>query len=159
MRNDPEHPLPEFTGQSIGKAPDKWSYGPEKKDRERLLRGAWNALGQLRAQRVTVVEVIRGYHLRGIMPLRRRALALWQMMPDKAPFEGTVTADPLPSAEEVKRRVAAAVGRDMPRFSPSRALPMLSDARTRALVSVLLLPFLICFDLSCSASPYFVFSR
>jgi len=30
LRNDPEHPLPAYTGEWIDKAPEKWSYGPEK---------------------------------------------------------------------------------------------------------------------------------
>ena len=36
--------------------------------------------------------------------------SLYEMKPDKGPFEGAVTANPLPSGDEIRRRVAQAVG-------------------------------------------------
>ena len=89
----------------------------------------------LRSHGVDMVAVIGGYHSRGIIPLRRRALRLYEMTPDKAPFEGTVTADPLPSVDEVWRRVGQAVRNSSVVWPPSQLLPMLLDEGTKAVVS------------------------
>ena len=62
------------------------------------------------------------------------------MTPDKAPFEGTVTANPLPTGDEIRHRVAQAVGNSQVAWPPSRWLPMLPDEGTKALVSFFL-PF------------------
>ena len=44
LKNDPESPLPEYDGKWIDWAPEKWSYGPEKADCERLIQGGWDTL-------------------------------------------------------------------------------------------------------------------
>ena len=57
------------------------------------------------------------------------------MTVDQTPFEGTVTADPLPSDTEVWRRVAQAVGDTRVKWPPADFLPMLPDDGTKSLVS------------------------
>jgi hypothetical protein len=63
-------------------------------------------LGRLRNARITLAEVIRQYHARGVVPLRRRPLLLCDMTADWAPWVGTMTALSPPSPLEVQRRVA-----------------------------------------------------
>jgi hypothetical protein len=79
--------------------------------------------------------VIGQYHARGVLPLRRRPLRLYEMMADRPPWEGTVTASSLPSSLEVHRCVAQAIGRSTYSWPPSRLLPMLPDAGTEKVVS------------------------
>ena len=136
LKNDPENPLPEFTGVSFPKAPDNWSHGPAKVDQERLLRGCWNVLGRLRELDVDLVVVISGYHERGIVPLQKRALQIYKMMPDKVPFKGMVAADHLPSRAEVRRRVTQAVGDSRIMCPPANLLPMLPDETTKSKVNL-----------------------
>jgi hypothetical protein len=82
-------------------------------------------LGHLRNAGITLAEVIGQYHARGVVPLRRRPLHLYDMTTDSPPWAGTVTALEPPSPLEVQRRVAQAIGRSNYSWPPSRMLPML----------------------------------
>ena len=106
----------------------------------RLLRGDLDSLKVLRSRGVDTVVVIGGYHARGIVPLWWWALHLYEMTPDKAPFEGMVMANPLPSGDEIRHQVTQAVGNSQVTWPPSRWLPMLPDEGTKSLVSFFL-PF------------------
>jgi hypothetical protein len=101
LRNDPEFALPAFTGNSVAESRRNWSNGPVKAEQEKILKNHWAVLGRLRGAGVTLAEVIGQYHARGVVPLRRRPLRLYEMMEDRPPWAGTVTAPLLPSPLEV----------------------------------------------------------
>jgi hypothetical protein len=92
-------------------------------------------LGCLRNAGITLAEVIGQYHARGVVPLRRRPLRLYDMTADRASWVATVTAPELPSPLEVQRRVAQAIGRATYSWLPSRMLLMLPNAGTGKFVS------------------------
>jgi hypothetical protein len=92
-------------------------------------------LGRLRNVGITLAEVIGQYHARGVVPLRRRPLRLYDMTADRPPWAGTVTALEPPSPLEVQRRVAQAIGRSTYSWPPSRMLPMLPNAGTEKFIS------------------------
>jgi hypothetical protein len=73
--NDPEHALPSYTGCSIAKSQRNWADGPTKKEQEKMLKPYWAMLGRLRNASITLAEVVRQYHARGVVPLRRRPSA------------------------------------------------------------------------------------
>jgi hypothetical protein len=75
-----------------------------------MLKSHWAMLGCLRNAEITLVEVVRQYHARGVVPLRRRLLRLCDMTADRAPWVRTVTTPELPSPLEVQHRVAQAIG-------------------------------------------------
>jgi hypothetical protein len=81
------------------------------------------------------VEVIRQYHAREVVPLRRWPLHLCEMMADRAPWEGTVTAPSLSSSLKVQHRVGQAIGRSTYLWPPSWLLQMLPNAGTKKFVS------------------------
>jgi hypothetical protein len=101
LRNDPEFTLPSYIGSSIAKSQRNWSDGPAKKEQEKILKQHWVVLGRLQDARVTLAKVIGQYHARGVMPLQMRPLRLCEMTADRAPWEGIVSAPPLPSSLEV----------------------------------------------------------
>jgi hypothetical protein len=82
--NDPKFALPAFTGNSIGQSRRNWSDGPAKAEQEKILKDHWAVLRRLRGAEVTLSEVLRQYHARGVMPLRRRPLRLCEMTADRA---------------------------------------------------------------------------
>jgi hypothetical protein len=125
LRNDPEHALPLYTGFSIAKSQRNWADGPANKEQDKMLKPHWVVLGRLRNAGITLAEVVRQYHARGVVPLRRRPLRLCDMTADRALWVGTVTAPELPSPLEVQRHVAQAIGRATYSWPPSRMLPML----------------------------------
>jgi hypothetical protein len=45
-------------------------------------------LGRLQGAGVTLAEVIGQYHARGVVPLRRRPLRLYEMTADRPPRQG-----------------------------------------------------------------------
>jgi hypothetical protein len=135
LRNDHEFALPSYTGNSIAKSQRNWTDGPAKKEQEKMLKLHWAVLGRLRDAGVTLAEVIGQYHARGVVPLRRRPLRLFEMTADRAPWEGIVTALFLPSSLEVQRRMAQAIERLTYSCPPSRLLPMLPNAGTEKFVS------------------------
>jgi hypothetical protein len=92
-------------------------------------------LGRLRNTGITLAEVVGQYHARGVVPLWRRPLRLYDMTADRSPWVGTVTAPELPSPLEVQRRVAQAIWRAIYSWPPSRMLPMLPNAGTEKFVS------------------------
>jgi hypothetical protein len=98
LRNNPEFALPAYTRNSIAKLQRNWSDGPAKTEQEKILEDHWVVLGRLRGAKVTLAEVIRQYHARGFVPLRRRPLRLYEMMADRPPWAGTVTAPVVPVA-------------------------------------------------------------
>jgi hypothetical protein len=110
-----------------------WADGPAKKEQEKKLKLHWAVLWRLRNAGVTRAEVIRQYHARGVVPLRRRLLRLCDMTVDRAPWVETVTAPSPPSPLEVQRRVARAIGRSSYSWLPSRLLPMLPNVGTENL--------------------------
>jgi hypothetical protein len=84
---------------------------------------------------VTLSEVLRQYHARGVVPLRRRPLRLCEMTADWAPWTGTVTAPTLPSPLEVQRSMAQAIGKLTYSWPPARLLLMLPHEGTEKFVS------------------------
>ena len=115
------------------------------KDRRDGLDTALDALHEVKSRGVDLAEVIGAYLLRGVVPLRRRPLKLYQMTQERAPFVGTVTADPLPTTDEVRRRVRIIVGNPSLDFPREGVLPMLPAPETVVLVSpifLLILPLL-----------------
>ncbi|XP_044357441.1 uncharacterized protein [Triticum aestivum] len=86
LKNDPECPLPVFTGGLHDTTPAAWSDGPEKKKQAKLLHGCPAAVTALQARGVDLATVIGGYLARGVVPLRRPALRLFEMTADRAPF-------------------------------------------------------------------------
>jgi hypothetical protein len=137
LQNDPEFALPSYIGCSFAKSQRNWADGPAKKEQEKMLKLHWVVLGRLRNAGVTLAEVIGQYHARGVVPLRRRLLRLCEMMADRAPWEGTVTALSPPLPLEVQRHVAQAIGRLTYSWLPSRLLPMLPNAGIEKFVSCL----------------------
>jgi hypothetical protein len=53
-----------------------------------MLKLHWAVLGRLRNAGVTLEEVIGQHHARGVVPLRRRPLCLYDMTTDRAPLGG-----------------------------------------------------------------------
>jgi hypothetical protein len=106
LQNEPKFALPTYTGNSIAESRRNWSDGPAKTEQEKILKDHWAVLRCLRGARVTLAEVLRQYHARGVVPLRRRALRLCELTADQPPWTGIVTAPSLPSPLEVQRRVA-----------------------------------------------------
>jgi hypothetical protein len=135
LRNDPEFALSSYIGNTIAESRRNWANDPSKTEQEKILKHHWAMLGRLRGARVTLAEVIGQYHTRGVVPLRRRSLHLYEMTADRAPWEGIVTASSLPSPLEVQSRVAQAIGRWTYSWPPSRLLPMLPNAGTENVVS------------------------
>jgi hypothetical protein len=133
LRNDPEFALPAYTGNSIAESRRNWSDGPAKTEKEKILKDRLAVLRRLRGAGVTLAEVLRQYHARGVVPLRRRPLCLCEMTADWPPWTGTVTAPSLPSSLEVQRRVAQVIGRSTYSWPPSRLLPVLSNEGTKKL--------------------------
>jgi hypothetical protein len=72
LRNDPGFALPAYTENSIAESQRNWSNGPAKMEQEKILKDHWAVLRRLRGAGVTLAEVLRQYHARGVMPLRRR---------------------------------------------------------------------------------------
>jgi hypothetical protein len=103
LRNDPEFALPAYTENSIAESRRNWSDDPTKVEQEKVLKDHWAVLRRLRGAGVTLAEVLGQYHARGVVPLRIRPLRLCEMMADRAPWTGTVTAPSLPSHLEVQR--------------------------------------------------------
>jgi hypothetical protein len=132
---DPEHALPVYTGCSIAKSQRNWADNPVKKEQEKMLKSHWVVLGCLRSAKITLEEVVRQYHARGVVPLRRRLLCLSDMTTERAPWVETVTAPELPSPLEIQRRVAHSIGRSTYSWPPSRMLPMLPNAGIEKIVS------------------------
>jgi hypothetical protein len=85
LRNDPEHALPAYTGCSIAKSQRNWADGLAKKEQKKVLKSHWAMLGRLRNAGITLAEVVRQYHSRGVVPLWRRPLCLCDMTADRAP--------------------------------------------------------------------------
>jgi hypothetical protein len=68
LKNDPEHALPKFTGNSISQAPRSWTDRPPKAEQERMLKEHWAALTRLREAGVDLAIVIGQYHAQGGRP-------------------------------------------------------------------------------------------
>jgi hypothetical protein len=68
-------------------------------------------LTHLREAGFNLATVIRKYHARGVVPLRRRLLRLCDMTADRAPWTGIVTAPEFLSLNEIQHRVALAIGK------------------------------------------------
>jgi hypothetical protein len=100
-----------------------------------MLKSHWAVLRHLRNAGITLSEVVRQYHARGVVPLQRRPLRLCDMTVDRAPWAGTVTAPEPLSPLEVQRHVAQAVGRATYSWPPPRMLPMLPNAGTEKFAS------------------------
>ena len=118
------------------------------KDRRDGLEPALDALHEVRSRGVDLAEVIGAYLLRGVVSLRRRPLKLYQMTQEWAPFAGAVTADPLPTMDEVRRRVRIIVGNPSLDFPREGVLPMLPAPETVVLVSPIFLLIFPLFELS-----------
>jgi hypothetical protein len=71
LRNDREFALLEFTGNSIRQTQSNWTHGPPQAEQEKMLMEHWAMRERLRKARVTLATIIRKYHARGVMPLRR----------------------------------------------------------------------------------------
>jgi hypothetical protein len=92
LRNDPEFALPTYTGNSIGQSRRNWSNGPAKAEQEKILKDHWAVLRRLRGAGVTLSEVLRQYHARGVVPLWRCPLRLCEMMADRDRSDPPVAA-------------------------------------------------------------------
>jgi hypothetical protein len=88
LRNDPEFALLAFTRNSIGRSRRNWLDGPAKTEQEKILQDHCVVLRRLRGAGITLSEVLRQYHARGVVPLRRRPLWLCEMTADRAPGRG-----------------------------------------------------------------------
>ena len=133
LRNDAARPLPQYTGRTFDSAPQDWKWGASKTDRKNL-DAALAALEAVKARGVDLAEVIGAYLLRGVVPLQLRTLKLYQMTEERAPFTGTVTANPLPTVDEVRRRLRTIMGNSSLEFPRQGVLPMLPDPGTVELV-------------------------
>jgi hypothetical protein len=100
-----------------------------------MLKSHWAVLGRLWNTGITLAEVVRQYHARGVVPLWRRPLRLCDTTVDRAPWAGTVTAPKPSSLLEVQRRMVQVIGRATYSWLPSRMLPMLPNAGTEKFVS------------------------
>jgi hypothetical protein len=100
LRNDPEFALSAFTGNSIGQSQSNWTDSPAT-EQEKIHKDHWAVLGCLLGAGVTLSTVIRQYHARGVVPLRRRPHRLCEMTADGPPWMGTVTTLTLPSPLEI----------------------------------------------------------
>jgi hypothetical protein len=85
LRNDPEHALPLYTGCSIAKSQRNWADDLAKAEQEKMLKSHWAVLRHLQNTGITLSEVVRQYHARGVVPLQRRPLRLCDMTADRAP--------------------------------------------------------------------------
>jgi hypothetical protein len=139
LRNDPEFALPAYIENSIAESWRNWSDGPAKMEQEKILKDHWAVLWHLRGAGVTLAEVLRKYHARGIVPVRRRLLRLYEMTADQAPWTGTVTTPSLLSPLEVQRHMVQAIGTSTFSWPPARLLPMLPHEGTENFVSHYLL--------------------
>jgi hypothetical protein len=81
--NDPEFALSMYTGNSIAESRRNWSDGAAKAEQEKILKDHWAVLRCLRGAGVTLAEVLGQYHARGVLPLRRRPLRLYEMTADR----------------------------------------------------------------------------
>jgi hypothetical protein len=95
-------------------------------------RRCWSTFGE---PGITLATVIWQYHARGVVPLRRWPLRPCEMMTDRAPWTGTVTASVFPSPNEIQRHVAQAIGKSTYTWPPTGLLPMLPDQGTEKFVS------------------------
>jgi hypothetical protein len=100
-----------------------------------MLKLHWAVLGRLGNTGVTLAEVIGQYHARSVVPLRRRPLHLCDMMADRPPWVGTVTAPSPPSLLELECHMAQAIGSSSYSWPLSRLLPMLPNMGTEKFVS------------------------
>jgi hypothetical protein len=101
-------------------------------------------------------DVLRQYHARGVVPLRRRPLRLCEMTANQAPWMGNVIAPTLQSPLEVQHRVSQAMGKASYSWLPARLLPMLPHEGTEKFVSHRLLEkFRLISVLRCDASETF----
>jgi len=133
LRNDAAKPLPQYTGRTFESPPADWKWGASKTPIKEL-NAALDALEAVKARGVDLAEVIGAYLLRGVVPLRLRVLKLYQMTEERAPFVGTVTANPLPTVDEVRRRLRTITGNSSLEFPRQGVLPMLPDPRAVELV-------------------------
>ena len=111
LRNTAATPLPEFTGNLITAAPEKWHFGVPG-DEKRGIVALLEAIEALDQAGVTGVGVIGSYHLRRLAPLQARRRMMSEMGSDFA-WEGTCMvdpwADPRISLRELKARLAEAM--------------------------------------------------
>jgi hypothetical protein len=119
--------LPAYTRNSFTESRRNWSDSPAKTEQEKILKDHWAVLRRFQGAGITLAEVLRQYHARGVVLLRRRPLRLCEMTADRPPWTGTVTAPSLPSLLEVQRRMVQAIGRSTYLWTPSRLLPMLNN--------------------------------
>jgi hypothetical protein len=124
LNNYPERALSEFIRASIAQESRSWSDRPPKAEQEKMLKEHWAALARLHHARVDLATVIGQYYARGVVPLRRRPLRLFEMTAKRAPFTGTVTAPEPPSQEEIQHHVSVAIEKASYSWLPSRLLPM-----------------------------------
>ena len=90
----------------------------------------------MKARGINLVKVIGAYLLRGVVPLRHRPLKLYEMVGARALFVGMITVNPLPTIDDVRRRVRIIVGNHQLVFPKEGVLPMLPSLETTVLVSL-----------------------
>jgi hypothetical protein len=108
LRNDEAHPLPAFTGQTFTSSCPQWREVCADSMRPHVDRTTAR-LRALRAAGLTEPLIVATWLGGGLVPLRRRALRVFEMAPELAPYEGTVTA-PTPSIVEIEAWVAEVTG-------------------------------------------------
>jgi hypothetical protein len=95
--------------------------------------GGVEAVAKLRDHGLSSQGLVAAYLKRGVVPLMRRPLGLWQMVPDKAPWEGTATAPPM-TEDEVRAHIRRIMGPGVP-YPPDVVVEPLPCVATRELVS------------------------
>ena len=136
LRNDGDHRLPEFTGSSFKKSSSVWRGKPDAGLTPAVDR-ATRKLRELRNRGLTEPLIIASWLGRGLVPLQRRELRVFEMLVELSPFPGTVTARVL-SHDDIEGQVFAVTGEAFKFPEDGDSWPhALPSPGTKALVSFL----------------------
>ena len=128
--------LPKFSGRALSQPLECWTYGCPSGEMKKI-QGGVDAVAKLRLHGLSSQGLVAAYLKRGVVPLMRRSLGLWQMVPDKAPWEGTATTPPM-TEDEVQAHIRRIMGPGVP-YPPDVVVDPLPCVATRELVSPLCL--------------------
>ena len=122
MKNDPQRPLPAYTGRVFQAARGAWRERPasQMKDRVDVVASKVRALHDAG---LTGQLLIAFWLARGVVPLMSRQLHMWEMTLDLAPFAGTVAVPSPREPEEVEGMVRYLTGADFT-LSAGRTMPL-----------------------------------
>ena len=134
LRNDETRPLPVFTGRIFEKAKPVWRGRPDG-DMVASVDRATRKLRGLRDLGLTEPLIVASWLGRGLVPLQRRELRVFEMVTEHSPFRGTVTARAL-STDEIELHVAEVTGASFQFPEDPTSWPhALPSAGTRNMVS------------------------